>query len=240
MSLDAAGRSWQAELKGGDKLDFDAVCITVPAPQVLKDLGGNWRDHISASSRTALEGVSYSSRFVAVLTGAGGAPLPPPPAHAAEYVETDAYDGGSDGSAPRGALRFASADAAKRTGKAEAGAVLLHASVPFSLPRVDGDRDAAAADMLRAARKALPWLAEDAEVGRCHVWRYSQAGQEEKHGAAGGVVECGDGLLFAGDGYGHSSNFEACAVSAARAAEVLCELLAVDWDVMAEEAKARW
>lgn len=221
----------------GEAVDFDFVVLTMPVPQMLGagkfGLTGNFLSHVEDEVRARLEAVQFSMRFALALFWPPGTDLGAScQGWVAQYFD-------------KGAVRYASQDAAKRGKDKEGPTMLVHSSVPFALKRPEAEADpweAAQEELLRDLNEKLPGLPPPAGV-RTHRWKYSQVYvgyggkrndpqarpmQEAAHGAGYvdllSVTDAGGrkrSIIAAGDAFAVTSNFEGALQSAVACAERL-------------------
>lgn len=208
--------SWMVGVEGGDAPErFDAVVLTLPAPQVLRDLGGDVPALIE-EVRPQLENVQYSSRYAVAAyypeeCDAAVQSLP----WAVKYVNDDPC------------LRYVSVETRKRGLSGVCPGLLLHSSVPYGIANVDGSAEKAQADMLSALPKYIPGLqGVEPILTKVTRWRYSQV----RHPLEGAprALQLGGGrwppLVLTGDAL-TGSNFDGCIAGGAKAAELVVAAL---------------
>jgi renalase len=154
--------------------EYDAVVITMPAPQVLQLRGGVQERLASSGWASALSAVRYSSRYaLALYYGAteaaavrAAAPftawyVPPTEDDVVRYVSVD--------------TRMHRRGQGALSGAEEAGplALVVHTSIGYGAARVDDLAEAVQADVLQHVARLMPGLPPPTEV-KCHRWRYSQ------------------------------------------------------------------
>ena len=228
-----------------DDLFFDAVVLTIPAPQVLQ-LGGDVPAALAASGAAArLASVAYSSRLVLALYL--------PPSAAALWAACPWVGRFVARDEPGGAVvRYLSFESRKRRlggdedgeggegggGDARAGedciAFVAHSTVEFgALHENTPDFQAALAPQLVEAACAalahaagLPALPAAPVETRLHRWKYSQVvpSSEIKGGEgdeAGAIAVSTEPLLILAGDYVTTSNLAGCLRSAAAAAALI-------------------
>jgi predicted NAD/FAD-dependent oxidoreductase len=197
-------------------IEFDAVVLTPPAPQLLAMLGAGdgagWLDAgMEGHLRSALRSLQYSSRYALSLFFDTSAAQ----VFAIEvdwvvsYVENDPT------------LVFFSLDSAKR-GAAGPPTLVAHSSVPFGLKRAASKSPdhLVQGEMMEAVRRRLPWL-PNPSAAKLYTWSVSQVRKPIDNLPAGraclhvpppaGVPEGAPPLLLAGDAFSvHGSRFDGC------------------------------
>jgi renalase len=220
MELSVQDRRWCARSEDGAEETFDAVVITTPLPQTLRDMEGNFGAVVDEDTRSKMAAVQYSSRYALAAFYPDGirAALDAIP-WTVKYFDGDAC------------LRYISLESRKR-GRESVPALLLHTSVPYGLENVDRDKEEVEKEML----SRLPVLLGDSfsAVDPIHTklirWRYSQV-RRPYAGAPGAVLLGADKelghppLILAGDAF-TGSNFDGCIASAAKARQLVQQGLA--------------
>ncbi|XP_071808431.1 renalase-like [Asterias amurensis] len=194
-----------------DQLEvFDAVILTMPAPQILQ-LKGLVQEALAKNSgvKSKLQSVSYSSRYALGLFFDQGTSLDTSPC--ARYVQKDPC------------IRWISVDTEKRgvDSSKQGPSLVVHTSVPFGIKYLETDKDEVQSIIMQHLRQLMPDLPEPAKV-KCQRWRYSQVSTPYE-GAPGGVFLAQQptyAIVAAGDAFTHS-NFDGCISSAETACEAL-------------------
>ncbi|XP_063968829.1 renalase-like isoform X1 [Lytechinus pictus] len=182
---------------------YDAVVLTMPVPQILKQQGVT--RHCLEKDKTLLadlEAVQYSSRFALGLFYPPGVVIDVP--YVGKYVEGNPC------------IRWVSVDNEKRgiDGQTHGTSLVVHTSVPFGIKHIDIPKPDVQPIIMKHLDDIIPNLPEPSSI-KCVGWRYSQV-SKPLAGAPGHVTIAEQPsylLLAAGDGFSHS-NFDGCIVSA--------------------------
>ena len=188
------------ETSSGMSASFDAVVLTMPAPQILA-LCGNILDNLDTSTRSNLESVRYSSRYALGLVTESLSQFRQSCEWAMKYVDHPV-------------IRFLSWGQPNAGGGENTGQTLLvHTSVPFTMEHLETDKPLVEDLVMAALAEVLPGFPWQP----CHThlvrWRYSQV-QSPFPGTPGFCELSRQPLVLAsGDGF-VGSNFENCLRSA--------------------------
>ncbi|XP_045214188.2 renalase-like isoform X2 [Mercenaria mercenaria] len=195
----------------GHSEQFDAVVITMPVAQILQ-LQGDIASLIDKKDvRSALQSVSYSSRFAVGLFYEPGTKLDIP--WAAKYITDNPC------------IRYVSVDNRKRGKNSDdvGPSICVHTAAPWGLKNIEMDKDDAAVEILKQLKTVLPGLPDPVEV-KGHKWRYSQV-HKGYPDSPGCVVLCEKpAIILAGDAFTHS-NFDGCLESAISVQQTLTKLI---------------
>ncbi|XP_037319559.2 renalase [Pungitius pungitius] len=200
------GASWEVQRKAGGSEMFDAVVLTMPAPQILQ-LQGDVGQMLSVSQKQQMEDVEFSSRFAVALF------FPPDVVFSfpwsARYV--------SDSSV----IRYIAADSRKRNADTlgRGPSLVVHTSVPFGLKHLEEDKEAVQPIILQELYTLLPGLPQPISI-KCQKWRYSQVLTAVPDCPGHMTLLQRPPLLCAGDSFVHS-NFDGCVESALSALSAL-------------------
>ncbi|XP_031694639.1 renalase [Anarrhichthys ocellatus] len=200
------GASWEVQRKAGGSEMFDAIVLTMPAPQILQ-LQGDVGHMLSVHQKQQLEGVEYSSRFAVALF------FPPDVVFtfpwAARYITDNPC------------VRYIAADSRKRNadGPGRGPSLIVHTSVPFGLKHLERDKEDVQPIILQELNKLLPGLPQPISI-KCQKWRYSQVLTSVPDCPGHMTVLHQPPLVCAGDSFVHS-NFDGCVESALSALSVL-------------------
>lgn len=238
------GATWVAIDTDSVAASFDAVVLTLPAPQLLQ-LGGDVPHLLQSSGVSpALVAVAYSSRYALGLmydaTPASSTALLRQMDYVGRYIDRGEDD----------VIRYVSFDSRKRgvhDGAAEDGlSVVVHSSVSYGAEHVDDDIASVQATLLDRWNKLGGAALPPPSHVKCHRWRYSQVTAaydpaaphavrvHDARGAAYAGAVCISGgsgaegtstagtppLILAGDSF-TVSNLEGCLLSAEAAVTAL-------------------
>lgn len=215
---------------------FDAVVVTVPAPQVL-GLNGSMKELLESSGTAErLSHVAYSSRYALALfyesTAAAAVQAAVPftawyvPATEDAVIRYIAFDSQKREAAADGAR----GSTARRAATFGPPSVVVHTSTEFGESHVDDAIEAVEVAIRESLARLLPSLPQPMAT-KLHRWRYSQVTkpmvQEQEpsgtgHQACAGaaVLSQSPPLLLAGD-YFSRSHFDGCIASARSAVTML-------------------
>ncbi|XP_072883463.1 renalase isoform X1 [Hemitrygon akajei] len=196
--------------KFGPSEVFDAVVLTIPAPQILQ-LQGDMKSFINESQRQKLETVRYSSRFALALFYEAGTQIDVP--WAAKYIVNNPC------------IRFISIDNKKRCSEVpEVGpSVVVHTTVQFGAESVHKSKEDVEPLILDQLQQILPGLPKSIST-KCHKWRYSQVIDAVSNVPGQMTLNTQPLLVCGGDSFTHS-NFDGCTESALAVSSVLkCHL----------------
>ncbi|XP_011662386.2 renalase isoform X2 [Strongylocentrotus purpuratus] len=191
---------------------YDAVVLTMPVPQILKQQGFTQQCLEKDSGLFEdLKAVQYSSRFALGLFYPPGVTIDVP--YVGKYVDGNPC------------IRWVSVDNEKRgvDGKTHGPSVVVHTSVPFGIKHIDMAKSDVQPIIMNHLNDVIPNLPEPSSI-KCVGWRYSQV-SKPLAGAPGHVTIAEHPsylLLAAGDGFSHS-NFDGCIASAESALARLLE-----------------
>ncbi|XP_077999515.1 renalase-like [Glandiceps talaboti] len=193
---------------------YDAVVITMPVPQAMA-LDGIVKQTFDESSdkKSLLEEVIYSSRYALGLFYGPAAAINQPWAAKYEYTNP--------------CIRWISLDTKKRgvDSKNIGASVAVHTSVPFSLERLESDKDEVQSMVMDQLKEVVPNLPEPINI-KCQRWRYSQVFKGVKGQPGAMVVKETPSytVIMGGDAFTHS-NFDGCISSAEIVTEQLLTFL---------------
>ncbi|XP_043568332.1 renalase isoform X2 [Chiloscyllium plagiosum] len=178
---------------------FDAVILTMPAPQILQ-LQGHIETLISESQRLQLETARYSSRFALALFYEAGTRISVP--WVAKYIVNNPC------------IRFISIDNKKRNSESpEVGpSIIIHTTVQFGAQNMQKDKEEVEPLILEQLQQILPGLPKSIGI-KCHKWRYSQVINSIPNFRGQMTLKEQPLLVCGGDGFTHS-NFDGCTESA--------------------------
>eukprot|EP01138_Halocafeteria_seosinensis_P008135 gb/GECG01008315.1/.p1 GENE.gb/GECG01008315.1/~~gb/GECG01008315.1/.p1 ORF type:complete len:411 (+),score=55.42 gb/GECG01008315.1/:1-1233(+) len=239
--LDNAPAKWHVSTQEGICEYFDGIICTIPTPQVLK-LEGTLRSLLSTSGlAAALEEGAYTSRYALGLyfdasqTNAIESTIP----ECGKFVPQEEDD----------VIRFVSFDSKKRgSSSSESPSLVVHTSVPYGISRLEESKDSVQEEILDHLRKLFPSIPTPVEA-KTQRWRYSQVSQPVPGDHGGAIMLTRDTspaasvesssiftfpsptaaqepkstnpfIVFCGDSFMPSSNFDSCLASAHRAFEL--------------------
>ncbi|XP_068455372.1 renalase isoform X2 [Clinocottus analis] len=194
------GASWEVQRKAGSSEMFDAVVLTMPAPQILQ-LQGDLGPNLSVSQQQRLQDVVFSSRFAVALFFSPDAELSF--LWTARYIKDQnlvflKHNAGVPGRGP---------------------SLVVHSSVAFGLQHLEDDVEAVQPIILQELSRLLPGLPRPIGI-KCHKWRYSQVLTPAPGLPAHMTVLAQPPLVCAGDSFTRS-NFDGCVASALSALSAL-------------------
>ena len=220
-SLKNNENNWIVTTESGDTERFDAVILTMPAPQILELLSNS---HVVDASQnqdfdlltSKLQNVTYSSRYaIALLYESNN-----------ENDETTIknkinFENGSCAKYIYGdeIFRYVSLDNYKRHNTLNPPvndlvpmSVVFHTSVPFGVEHVEKSPEDVKPILLNHIERLFPDWPKPSQV-KCQKWRYSQV-QNSYPEKPGSIELLKTPLLLAGgDAFTHS-NFDGCITSA--------------------------
>jgi len=211
ISKSACGKMWTIKTEKGLQVDYEAVVVTMPVPQVL-ELKGDINTIIRQDSQLHdnLKGVDYSARFALGLFF--DVPVDLGVDWTTSYISNHPI------------FRYVAIDNLKRGDVNGPTSVIAHTSVPFGIKNIEVTPDAMKDKLVAALAELYPDWPEPANV-KCLKWRYSQVSKSYP-GSPGNVVLNQDPpLLLAGDGFAATSNFDGCVASAISAANFIINTL---------------
>ncbi|XP_034413960.1 renalase isoform X2 [Cyclopterus lumpus] len=203
------GASWEVQRKGGSEM-FDAVVLTMPAPQILQLLG-DLDQMLSVQQKQQLEGVEYSSRFAVALF------FPPDVVFSFPWTARYVTD--------NPCVCYIAADSRKRNADVpgRGPSLVVHTSIPFGRKHLEEDKEDVQPIILKELNKLLPGLPQPISI-KCQKWRYSQVLTSVPDCPGHMTVHDRPLLVCAGDSFVHS-NFDGCVESALSALSVLKDSL---------------
>jgi len=221
LSLKNNVYNWIVTTESGDTESFDAVILTMPAPQILELLSNS--HELNASEKqdfdlitSQLQKVTYSSRYAIALLYEGKDENDKKLIKEKVSLENGScakYIYGDD------IFRYVSLDNYKRCNTLNPPidelvpmSVVFHTSVPFGLKHVEKSPEDVKPLLLEHIDRLFPSWPKPSQV-KCQKWRYSQVqtAYAEKPGAI--ELQKTPLLLAGGDAFTHS-NFDGCITSA--------------------------
>jgi len=191
---------WSARSEDGKQEDYEAVIITMPVPQVL-ELTGDISNIIGNNDTLIhnLKSVKYSSRFVLAVFFDEKVDL------GVEWIVKYITN--------HPIFRYVAVDNLKRGDKSGATSVLAHASVPFSMDKIEEKPENIKLELLKSLEEIFPVWPKPSFV-KCHKWRYSQVTQSYPGQPGSLVINTKPLLVLAGDAFAPTSNCDGCLNSA--------------------------
>uniref|UniRef100_A0A7M5WQ83 Amine oxidase domain-containing protein n=1 Tax=Clytia hemisphaerica TaxID=252671 RepID=A0A7M5WQ83_9CNID len=174
----------------------DVVVVTIPTPQIL-NLKGDFENIIKPFT-SGLQNVQYSSRYVMGLFFAGISNI-----EGIDWSAKYIYD--------NPCIRYVALDTKKRDQECEEGlSMVVHTSVPFSIPLIDHQFDQVEPTVLDNLKQVIPNLPEPTSK-KFMRWRYSQVSKPYNGGEQGCLVvkDSSPLVILAGDAFTHS-NLDGC------------------------------
>ncbi|XP_066922169.1 renalase-like [Clytia hemisphaerica] len=174
----------------------DVVVVTIPTPQIL-NLKGDFENTIKPFM-SGPQNVQYSSRYVMGLIFAGISNI-----QGIDWSAKYIYD--------NPCIRYVALDTKKRDQECEEGlSMVVHTSVPFSIPLIDHQFDQVEPTVLDNLKQVIPNLPEPTSK-KFMRWRYSQVSKPYNGGEQGCLVvkDSSPLVILAGDAFTHS-NLDGC------------------------------
>ncbi|CAG5110739.1 Oidioi.mRNA.OKI2018_I69.chr2.g5110.t2.cds [Oikopleura dioica] len=218
-SLDYSEDGVVAENEKGEKEKFDLVLLTIPVPQIIRDI--SFTPPIEKNAREQLEKVKFSSRFALV------------------YFFGDNYDidsrvAGSYAANKDDPIVYWHIDEAKRFGmdtEKNFRTIMFHFKKGLYCDLTPAE---ALPKLQEHVAQSFPKLPTPAEAVP-HRWLFSQV--DEKFPGSEGYLSLNDQIIICGDSFGTRGNFDGCAESASQTADHILSLLPKEAEISTEKDK---